>query len=266
MPARRQTAARADSAEAVLARERNYYQRFYDGFGQQHLARPAVRAFRAHLVAHILQRTNAGPTARILSLGCGIGDSEIPLAAAVQEVVGIDFSSTAVQQAQHDADRAGVRNVRFLEGTLESFAFQPGSFDVVVAIFLLHHLPEEMLEALPARVERLLTPGGKFYSLDPSRYRLSGAVGRLVVPHLMRQFRTPDERELDRSQTVELFERAGFDCQSGFYDFLSTPLAGLFPDWRAGYRFSRWADGWLVRIPWLRSLGSNFELVATKLA
>jgi hypothetical protein len=46
------------------------------------------------------------------------------------------------------------------------------------------------------------------------------------------------------------------------YDFGSTPLAGLLPGWRAGYRAARALDNWLLRIGSLRRRGSNFELVA----
>ncbi len=38
-------------------------------------------------------------------------------------------------------------------------------------------------------------------------------------------------------------------------------LAGLLPGWRAGYREMRAADDWILKTP-LRSVGSNFELVA----
>jgi len=39
----------------------------------------------------------------------------------------------------------------------------------------------------------------------------------------------------------------------------------LFPGWRAGYRLARAVDDGILRVPFLRRLGSNFELVARKL-
>ena len=170
----------------------------------------------------------------MLSLGCGIGDTELLLAPAVGELVGVDFSPAAIRQAREDAGRAGVRNARFVEGTLESLREPP--FDVVFGIFFLHHLPEPVLAELPARVAGLLAPGGVFYSLDPSRRRLSGMVGRLLIPGLMRKYQSPDERELAPGETEKLFVQAGFACRTDYYDFVSSPLAGLFPGWAAGYR------------------------------
>ena len=44
----------------------------------------------------------------------------------------------------------------------------------------------------------------------------------------------------------------------------STPLAGLFPGWKTGYRAARVFDELLVRMPLLRGVSSNFEIIATK--
>ncbi len=248
------------SGPDALGRELEYHERLYSGFAQSHFARPAVRALRAHMVRRILALTGAGPASRVLSLGCGIGDTELLLAPAVGELVGLDLSPAAIRQAREDAVPAGVRNARFIEGTLESLREPP--FDVVFGIFFLHHLPEPVLAELPARVAALLAPGGVFYSLDPSRRRLSGMVGRLLIPGLMRKYQSPDERELAPRETEKLFLAAGFTCRTDYYDFGSSPLAGLFPGWAAGYRTARRLDDLLVRIPGLRQLGSNFEIIA----
>src|SRR5262249_39962975 len=130
------------------------------------------------------------------------------------------------------------------------------------AIFFLHHLPDEELAALPGRLKTQLSPGGVFYSLDPSRHRLSGAVGRLLIPNLMKRYQTEDERELDPEWTAGLFRDGGLAARVAVYDFGSSPLAGLFPGWRTGYRMARAADDVLLRWTVLRKWGSNFELIA----
>src|SRR6202022_411255 len=94
-----------------------------------------------------------------------------------------------------------------------------------------------------------LAPGGVFYSLDPSRQRLSGMVGSLLFPRLMQKYQSPDERQLDAEETAAYFRSASFRCQTGMYDFVSSPLAGLLPGWRAGYQAARAADEILLRIP-----------------
>ena len=243
---------------SALDRELAYHEKLYSGFAQQHFAKPAVRAMRAHLVGRILSLTGAGKGSRVLSLGCGIGDTELLLAPHVGEVVGIDLSPTAIRQARADAARLGIVNARFEEGTSAS-----GRYDVVIAIFFLHHLPDAELAALPRQIRAMLTPGGRFYSLDPSRHRLSGVVGRLLIPGLMKRYQTEDERELDPETTGDLFRGAGFDTQVSVYDFGSSPLAGLLPSSAAGYRLARGIDDFLLRGAAFRHRGSNFEITGT---
>jgi cyclopropane fatty-acyl-phospholipid synthase-like methyltransferase len=251
-----------DNEAAVLSRELRYHEQLYSGFAQAHFARPAVRALRRHLAGRILQAASLGPGSRVLSLGCGIGDTELLLAPHVREIVGLDLSPAAIRQARQDAERLGLSNARFLLGTLPLSDEPP--FDAVIAVFFLHHLPQSALAALPSQVALILKPGGRFYSLDPNCRRLSGAVGRLLFPKLMKKYQTEDERELDPAETAECFRRAGFESCWEIYDFASTPLAGLLPGWRWGYQLARRADDWLLKIPPLRLVGSNFEVRARK--
>lgn len=253
-----------DDIAGVLARELEYHERLYSGSAQRNFARPAIRAFRSHLVSHILRLTGAGPDSRVLSIGCGIGDTEIIMAPRIRQVVGIDLSPAAIRQARADAGRAGLHNIRFVEGTLDSADLPHEDYDLVIGIFFLHHLPDAALAETPRRIARLLRAGGQFYGLDPSRRRLSGTIGSLLIPSVMKKYQSPDERQLDGAEVAALFRKAGFACRPGFYDFMSTPLAGLFPGWRAGYQCARVLDDVLVRVPVLRQLGSNVQIVARK--
>ena len=241
----------------VRERELEYHENLYSGFAQSHFARPAVRALRAHMVRRILAVTGAHKRSRVLSLGCGIGDTELLLAPHVRKVTGVDLSPQAIRQARADAAIHGIRNARFEQGTRIE-----GRFDVVIAIFVLHHLPDPELVTLPHLLRGQLTPGGVFYSLDPSRRRLSGAIGRLLVPKLMKRYQTVDERELEAEPTAALFRKAGWETRVAMYDFGSSPLAGLFPGWGAGYRVARKVDDVVLRLPGVERLGSNFEVIA----
>ncbi len=244
-----------------LQREIDYHEKLYSGFAQSHFAKPAVRALRKHMVRRILKLTGAGKNSTVLSLGCGIGDTELLMAPHVGELTGLDLSPAAIRQARLDSN--GVPNVRFLEGTLESAQIKPASFDVVIAIFFLHHLPDT-IPALANQIAAILRPGGVFYSLDPSRYRLSGAIGELLFPKIMARYQSPNERQLLPRATAEYFRNAGLDGRFEYYDFISTPLAGLFPSWRSGYRATRAIDEALVRTPLLNRASSNFEVIARK--
>ena len=249
--------------DETLSRELAHHEALYSGFAQRHFAKPAVRALRAHMARRILAVTGARKNARWLSLGCGIGDTELLLAPHAAWITGLDASPAAIRQARADAQAAGAANLEFIQASAAEAAIQ-GSFDVIIAIFFLHHLPDAELPRMAARIRDWLKPGGVFYGLDPSRYRLSGAIGSILVPHLMRRYQTPDERELRPAETTALFRSAGMEARFHYYDFLSTPLAGLFPSWRWGYRAARSIDEALIRTPGLRALSSNFEVVARK--
>ncbi|HMD50011.1 MAG TPA: class I SAM-dependent methyltransferase, partial [Bryobacteraceae bacterium] len=225
---------------------------------------PAVVAFREYLVARIRRAAGLRPSARVLSIGCGVGDTELLLAQSVAHVTGIDLSPAAVRQARYAAEAKRAGNVRFLEASWPTVRLDGETFDAVIAVFFLHHLPDDDLAAFPRQVFPLLRPGGPFYALEPSTRRLSGYVGKLLVPALMKKYQTEDERQLRPTSTAGLFRQAGFDSRTRWFDFCSTPLAGLFPSWRSGYRAARLLDGALTAAPGLRALSSNFELIARR--
>ena len=241
-----------------------HHEELYSGFAQKHFAKPAVVEFRRHHLRRMLRLTGAGANSRVLSLGSGIGDVELLLARHVGHVLGVDISPRGVAQAQSSAAEQGLGNAAFAVGDFARMTLPPAGFDVVLAVFFLHHVADRLNHEIPESIWRLLKPGGVFYSLDPSHYRLSGFLGKLLVPSLMKKHQTEEEAELKPSAARRGFASVGFTVAQHYYDFTSTPLAGLFPSWRTGYLVSRHIDDLLTRIPGLNLLSSNFELVAKK--
>jgi|SRR5579872_285685 len=245
-------------------RELEYYDGLYSGFAQTHFAKPAVVAFRKHLVRRIVRLTAANRESRVLSIGSGTGDTELLLATHIGSLTGIDISPRGVDHAARSAGELGIRNATFLVGDLDDARLADESFDVIIGVFFLHHLPESIDDELPRRIRRLLKPGGVFYALDPSSRRLSGQIGKLLVPKLMAKYQTEGEQPLSPPRTWSAFTRAGFDVRRTYYDFASTPLAGLLPSNKTLYIVSRWVDNALIRIPFIKLLSSNFEVLAWK--
>src|SRR5258708_21867591 len=101
-------------SNAVLERELAYYETLYGTDAASHFAKPAVVAFREYLVERILRLTGAGPESRVLSIGCGVGDTELLLAGHVGHVTGVDLSATAIKEANRAAYEQGVSTVRFV--------------------------------------------------------------------------------------------------------------------------------------------------------
>jgi ubiquinone/menaquinone biosynthesis C-methylase UbiE len=253
-----------ENSDAVLQRELAYYENLYTTYGPDLFAKPGIVLFREYLARRILRATGAGRGARVLSIGCGIGDTELLLAPRVGHVTGVDLSPAAVAEARRAASARDIRNAQFVAGSWRSAAFSNEPFDAVVAIFFLHHLPDAELTAFPGEMAKLLRKGGTFYALDPSARRLSGFLGQLLVPRLMKKYQTDDERQLLPRSTAEPFRAAGFETTTRWFDFTSTPLAGLFPSWTSGYRAARLLDEALTRVPLVREVSSNFELIARR--
>ena len=246
-----------------LDRELEYHEKLYSGFAQQHFSKPAVRAMRQHLVDRLVKVAGIDKNSRVLSVGCGIADTELLLAPSAGEVVGIDLSPSAIEQAHSDAQRAGIRNFRGVCGTLEAAQGSLGPFDAVIAIFFLHHLSDEALAAFPAQIRGLLRSGGTFYARSiRAGTGFQDLSARSCFPKLMARYQSPGERQLSPGETSLLFEKNGFESRFDYYDFVSTPLAGLLPSWRGGYRATRIVDELLIRTPVLRNLSSNFEIIA----
>jgi ubiquinone/menaquinone biosynthesis C-methylase UbiE len=241
--------------------ELSYYEDAYGSYIPGLFARPAVVQFRHYLVRRMLRAAGATNRSRVLSIGCGIGDTELLLAPHVAHVTGVDLSPTAIAEARRSASARGVSNVCFAAGSWQTAQLTDAPFDVVVAIFFLHHLPEGDLAAFPAQLKTVLRSGGAFYALDPSARRLSGFLGERLVPKLMKKYQTENEHPLLPQPTAALFRAAGFETVTRWFDFTSTPIAGLFPSWKAGYRLGRLVDEGLTRVPLVRELSSNFELI-----
>jgi SAM-dependent methyltransferase len=105
-------------------------------------------------VARLRERVPAGGA--VLDLGCGCG---VPLArnlaAAGYAVTGVDLSAVQVERA-----RRLVPGARFLHADAARVRFPPSSFDAVVGLYALIHMPLEEQPPLLDRIGRWLRPGG----------------------------------------------------------------------------------------------------------
>jgi SAM-dependent methyltransferase len=103
---------------------------------------------------------------RVVDLGCGRGEAAIYLAKRGFQVVGVDFSPVALNEARAAASRAGVSDrCRFVKGDLTASRIPgvEGPFDVVTDLGTLDDLKGEDREAMARTIKRLSGPGSLYY-------------------------------------------------------------------------------------------------------
>jgi SAM-dependent methyltransferase len=104
---------------------------------------------------------------RVLDAACGVGELTRLLARLVApdgEAVGVDFSTTMVDEARRRAEQGDVP-VRFEQGDIMALDFPDNSFDRTRAEQVLQHIPGP--EKALAELTRVTCPGGVVAVMEP---------------------------------------------------------------------------------------------------
>ena len=100
---------------------------------------------------------NLPPGATVLDLGCGAGIPATRWLAQRFTVTGVDFSVRQLELA-----RRNVPGASFLKADMTDLNFAPETFDAVVALHSIIHVPRTEHLALLRNILRWLKPGGAF--------------------------------------------------------------------------------------------------------
>lgn len=187
-----------------------------------------------------LRRAGRDPTRlRFLDVGCGTGEVLEELAATgSRRLAGLDLSPAMLAQA-----RAHVPAAQLVRGALEQHPFRPRSFDVLTAIFTVHHLHDP--RAFFAMAAEVLAPGGAVFVMEYNRASWSrSGWTRPVVRVLMAPLRFALRRKNRRAiaaqpalhsrfnrahRLLDLAELAAAARSAGLESAVAT--RGLFTPW-----------------------------------
>jgi SAM-dependent methyltransferase len=102
--------------------------------------------------------------ASALDVGCGVGNIHDALEPHVAKLHGIDISPRALDLASAAHPRVEYRSYDGVD-----FPFPSGTFDLVFAICVLHHVPPSEWSSFVAQMARVARPGGLVVVIEHNR-------------------------------------------------------------------------------------------------
>jgi ubiquinone/menaquinone biosynthesis C-methylase UbiE len=147
---------------------------------------------------------------RLLELGCGTGNDAARLAREGIEVVALDVSGEAIEQALQKFHELGIE---FLVADMaHPLAFPDAAFDAVMSNVALHMFSEQTTRTLFAEIARVIRPGGLFL------FHVNA-----VEDRRLRERRRPVVRELEPNYVLE---QTGQTVRFFSADYLHDLLSG----------------------------------------
>ena len=120
----------------------------------------------ADVTAAVLEAARTWPGAQVVDLGCGTGQISLPVAQRGAQVLAVDVSPAMVGRLQSDAQQRGLLSIDALALPIEELALPPGSVDLVVSSYALHHLRDADKARLVSAAYGWLRPGGRLVVAD----------------------------------------------------------------------------------------------------
>ena len=168
----------------------------------------------------------AGET--VLDLGSGGGFDALLAAQAVGsagKVIGVDMTMEMIRLARTNADKAGMSQVEFRQGRLESLPVEAASIDAVTSNCVINLVPDKA--TVFREIARVLRPGGRLIVAD---IILDGALPETIERNLLAYIGCI-AGAVQRRRYFEMVEAAGLRELQVLKDVdVATELKALLPE------------------------------------
>ena len=180
----------------------------------------------------LLEQVRLTPHRSLLDVGCGCGALTLAAARIADSAVGVDISAPLTEVASERAPTAQIDNVEFVVADAQTYAFAPGTFDLVVSQFGLMFFDDPV--GAFSNLRRSLAPGGRLAFVSwqglPANEWLtviaSQVANRVEIPEFGGLSKGPGMFALmDQDETTALLEAAGF-TEVAFESLAPTILIG----------------------------------------
>ena len=165
----------------------------------------------------LLEEARLAPHRSLLDVGCGCGALTLAAARTADSATGIDISAPLTEVASVRACTAHIDNVGFVVADAQTYAFAPGTFDLVVSQFGLMFFDDPV--GAFSNLRRSLAPGGRpafviWQGLPANEWLTVVATevaNRVEIPELGGLSKGPGMFALmDPGETTAVLEAAGF--------------------------------------------------------
>ncbi len=235
---------------------------FFDAFEADHgdydvLAEGAYQRILRVFVAGL----GAGAVKTGVDLGCGTGAFTRRVRALGFDVTGVDISPRSIERAKTQVGGC------FVVGDITNCSLPSASYDCAIMSGVLHHMSSKEVRVRSLReANRLLKPGGVFFSYDPNGHSPSMWLYRHPAsPFYSAEGKTENEVLLTRRQLQSELDEAGFSRINvrGLSGIAYRHVAGSFA--RRLLPLYNWSYEPLIRWGGLeRYLGTFLVATATK--
>ena len=114
--------------------------------------------------SELIEKLAINPNDVVVDFGCGPGYYTIELAKKAKRVVAVDLSPEMLKKAQNKAEKAGVKNIQFLQSNGTNIQLEGSSVGIILLVTVYHEVGES--EAVSKEFNRILKPKGKLIIVE----------------------------------------------------------------------------------------------------